>query len=55
MSKWGKTPPDIITKLARHGYDDPEDLPDNARLEKILGKSYARVLREEIAETSSHR
>lgn len=50
MSKdsWGSTPPDLLTKLARHGIEDPEDLPPLPELIKLIGKSNAEELMEEI-------
>lgn len=49
-ANWGKTPPDLITKLERLGIDDPDDLPSQAELEKKLGTADARALREELRE-----
>lgn len=50
MSKdpWGSTPPDLLTKLARHGIEDPKNLPPMPELIKLIGKSYAEELMEEI-------
>lgn len=50
MSKdsWGSTPPDLLTKLARHDIEEPEDLPPMPELIKLIGEADAHALMSEI-------
>lgn len=48
QSGWGQTPPDIVQKLAEHDITDPDDLPSDEELIRILGRSDTCALHEEL-------